>query len=122
MFHLAEHLPMHMVVELIDLSARTLRPGGLLIVETPNPENLVVGSSTFYIDPGHIRPLNPKFLAFLIGARGFVDVDVRFKHPDPAIGPPDDDAPWAADLLPVLEAVNQRLFGGRDFAVVARRG
>ncbi len=121
-FHVAEHLPTEMIEELIDLSARSLCPGGLLILETPNPENLVVGSSTFYIDPSHIRPLNPKFLAFLVETKGFVDVDVRFKHPDPALRLPDNDAPWAADLLPLLQAVNQRLFGERDFAIVARRG
>jgi 2-polyprenyl-3-methyl-5-hydroxy-6-metoxy-1,4-benzoquinol methylase len=121
-FHVVEHLPTDMIVELIDLSAQTLRPGGLLMLETPNPENLVVGSSTFYIDPSHLRPLNPKFLAYLVAARGFVDVDVRFKHPDPALRAPAEDAPWAADILPVLDAVNSRLFGARDFAIVARRG
>jgi SAM-dependent methyltransferase len=121
-FHLVEHLPTNMIVELIDLSARALPPGGLLIIETPNPENLVVGSSTFYIDPSHLRPLNPYFLEFLVASRGFVDIDLRFKHPAPALRPPDDDAPWAADLLPVLETVNERLFGGQDFAIVARRG
>jgi SAM-dependent methyltransferase len=121
-FHLVEHLPTGMIVELIDLSARALPPGGLLIIETPNPENLVVGSSTFYIDPSHLRPLNPYFLEFLVASRGFVEVDLRFKHPAPALRPPDDDAPWAADLLPVLETVNERLFGGQDFAIVARRG
>jgi SAM-dependent methyltransferase len=121
-FHLVEHLPTDMTAALIDLSARALHPGGLLIIETPNPENLVVGSSTFYIDPSHVRPLNPYFLEFLVSSRGFVDVDVRFKHPAPALRRPDDDAPWAADLLPILETVNERLFGGQDFAIVARRG
>jgi SAM-dependent methyltransferase len=121
-FQVVEHLPTDMTAELVDLSARALRPGGLLILETQNPENLVVGSSTFYIDPGHIRPLNPKFLEFLVAARGFVDVEVRFKHPDPALQPPDENAPWAADLLPMLQAVNERFYGGRDFAIVARRG
>jgi O-antigen chain-terminating methyltransferase len=39
-------------------------PGGLLILETPNPENLVVGACTFWYDPTHIRPLPPAMMRF----------------------------------------------------------
>ena len=121
-FHVAEHIPIEALVELIDLSIRALRPGGLLILETPNPDSLVVGASTFYIDPTHLRPLNPDFLAFLVGARGLADVEVRYKHPaDDGLQAPDRERPWAVDLLPVLEAVNHRIFGPRDYAVLGRR-
>jgi O-antigen chain-terminating methyltransferase len=118
----AEHLPIEALVELIDLSIRALQPGGLLILETPNPDSLVVGASTFYIDPGHVRPLNPRFLAFLVGARGLADVEVRYKHPaDDGVPVPDRERPWAVDLLPVVEAVNHRIFGPLDYAVLGRR-
>lgn len=121
-FHVAEHLPIEALVELIDLSIRALQPGGLLILETPNPDSLVVGASTFYIDPGHIRPLNPLYLAFLVGARGLADVEVRYKHPaDDGVPAPDRERPWTADLLPVIEAVNHRIFGPLDYAVLGRR-
>ena len=58
-FHVAEHMPIEALVELIDLSIRALRPGGLLILETPNPDSLVVGASTFYIDPNSPAPTEP---------------------------------------------------------------
>jgi O-antigen chain-terminating methyltransferase len=120
--HVAEHLPIEALVELIDLSIRALEPGGLLILETPNPDSLVVGASTFYIDPGHVRPLNPLFLAFLVGARGLADVEVRYKHPaDDGVPAPDLERPWAVDLLPVVEAINHRIFGPLDYAVLGRR-
>jgi 2-polyprenyl-3-methyl-5-hydroxy-6-metoxy-1,4-benzoquinol methylase len=120
--HVAEHLPIEALVELVDLSVRALQPGGLLILETPNPDSLVVGASTFYIDPGHIRPLNPRYLAFLVGARGLADVEVRYKHPaDDGLPVPDRERPWAVDLLPVVEAVNHRIFGPLDYAVLGRR-
>jgi O-antigen chain-terminating methyltransferase len=120
--HVAEHLPIEALVELIDLSIRALEPGGLLILETPNPDSLVVGASTFYIDPGHVRPLNPRFLAFLVGVRGLADVEVRYKHPaDDGVPAPDRERPWAVDLLPVVEAINHRIFGPLDYAVLGRR-
>lgn len=64
-FHVAEHLPFLSLELLIKESFRILKPGGLLIIETPNPENLSVGASTFYIDPTHQRPIFPEFLIFL---------------------------------------------------------
>ena len=121
-FHVAEHLPIEALVELIDLSVRALKPGGLLVLETPNPDNLIVGASTFYIDPTHVRPLNPDFLAFLVGARGLSDVEVRYKHPvSDGVPTPDRDRPWAADLIAVVEALNHWIFGAGDYAVLGRR-
>lgn len=65
-FHLVEHIPFEQLKKLIKEALRVLRPGGLLILETPNPENLVVGTSSFYDDPSHVRPLSPKLLGFLV--------------------------------------------------------
>lgn len=70
-FHLVEHIPFDAVSELISQSLRALRPGGLLIMETPNSENLVVGASTFYSDPSHLRPLPPTLLSFATEHAGF---------------------------------------------------
>ena len=70
-FHLVEHIPFDMVRELIAEALRVLQPGGLLILETPNPENLVVGASSFYMDPSHLRPIPPPLLAFAAEHAGF---------------------------------------------------
>ena len=122
-FHLVENVPIDRVIELIDLSVRALQPGGLLILETPNPENLVVGASSFYVDPSHVRPLPPGLLAFLVEARGLADVETRFLHPNAAsnLRPPRDTEPWSGDLAPLVEAINARLYGPQDYAVIGRR-
>lgn len=56
-FHVLEHLPFDKIIEFFQQSRRVLIPGGLLIAETPNPENLHVVTSNFYLDPTHIRPI-----------------------------------------------------------------
>jgi O-antigen chain-terminating methyltransferase len=56
-FHIAEHLPFELLLDIIKKAYRTLLPGGFLILETPNPENALVGSMNFYMDPTH-RELN----------------------------------------------------------------
>lgn len=71
-FHIAEHLPFEALQELVAQAHRVLRPGGLLILETPNAENISVGTLSFHMDPTHIRPLPPGLLSFLPRYHGFV--------------------------------------------------
>ncbi len=56
-FHVLEHLTFDKIIEFFKESQRVLIPGGVLIAETPNPENLFVITSNFYLDHTHIRPI-----------------------------------------------------------------
>jgi len=71
-FHLVEHLPFNEVRTLVREALRVLKPGGLLILETPNPENLLVSSSDFYLDPSHERPMPSGLLGFVVEHAGFL--------------------------------------------------
>jgi ubiquinone/menaquinone biosynthesis C-methylase UbiE len=70
-FHLVEHIPFERLRELVTQAHRILQPGGLLILETPNVENVQVGTSLFYMDPSHLRPVPPLLLAFVAEFSGF---------------------------------------------------
>ena len=69
--HLVEHLPAAAVSELVSLASEKLAEGGVLILETPNPESLVAGSVNFHRDLTHLRPIHPDTLAFLCESAGF---------------------------------------------------
>ncbi len=71
-FHVVEHMPFEDVRSLVREALRVLQPGGLLILETPNPENLVVGTSSFYLDPSHLRPIPTELLSFVVEHAGFL--------------------------------------------------
>lgn len=75
--HLVEHLPFESMICMIDEALRVLRVGGMLILETPNPENLRVASLTFYIDPTHRNPIPPEALSWLVQARGYKNVSLE---------------------------------------------
>jgi 2-polyprenyl-3-methyl-5-hydroxy-6-metoxy-1,4-benzoquinol methylase len=118
----AESVGIEELIAMLDLAVRAIEPGGLVIVETPNPENLVVGASSFYLDPRHRRPIPPELLAFVVGSRGFTDVEVRFSEPpDPSVPGPADDAPWSSDVKRLYDLVTARFSSARDYAVLARR-
>lgn len=70
-FHLVEHLPVDYLINLIGECNRVLDDSGILIFETPNPENVSVGTWTFYLDPTHQKPLPPILLEFLVQQAGF---------------------------------------------------
>ncbi|WP_227367876.1 class I SAM-dependent methyltransferase [Halomonas sp. M20] len=110
-FHIAEHLPFDVLYALVDEAQRVLAPGGVLILETPNPENILVGSHTFYHDPTHLNPLTPTAMSFLLTYHGFAEVEVRRFNPYPEKAKvPGND--------PLTERVNGHLCGPQDFAVV----
>lgn len=74
-FHIIEHLPFEVLMALFKESFRVLKKGGMIIFETPNPRNILVGSSDFYLDPTHIKPIHPETLKFLVTQTGFFNVN-----------------------------------------------
>jgi O-antigen chain-terminating methyltransferase len=79
-FHIIEHLPIEDLMSLLDEIVRILRPGGVVIFETPNPENVLVGSNYFYFDPTHRNPLPSLLMKFLLDARGLHRIEVTNLH------------------------------------------
>lgn len=108
-FHLVEHLPFDEVQCLIAEARRVLLPGGLLIMETPNPENLIVGTSSFYLDPSHIKPIPPLLLDFMVEYAAFPrHTVVRLQGAD------SDQGEQALGLRNVFEKVSA------DYGIVAQ--
>jgi O-antigen chain-terminating methyltransferase len=123
-FHVLEHLPLPVLLAFLDETTRVLRPGGLAIFETPNPENIVVGSCNFYIDPTHQKPLFPGTIQFLVEQRGLVRVELlrlsAGRCADPVRLLPDSHA-LAPYLNPVLETFKMRFFAPPDLGIIGRK-
>jgi O-antigen chain-terminating methyltransferase len=111
-FHVVEHLPFGTLVDFLDEALRVLIPGGLLILETPNPETMRVGATTFYSDPTHRNPLMPELLRFIVQHRGFAEVEILRLHPF---------AEGLREPTADVAVLNELLFGPQDFAIVGRR-
>lgn len=123
-FHVVEHLSLDTLVQLIDAALVALKPGGLIIFETPNPTNINVGAASFYLDPTHIKPLHPQFCEFLVLSRGFAEAEVRFLHPEdtPRLTPADLTIDDPARAQTLVDRINWAMFGPLDYAIVARKG
>lgn len=107
-FHIVEHIPFNILLRVFTDAHRVLAKDGFVIFETPNPENVVVASDTFHMDPSHLHPLPPALLAFTLETCGFRNIEIKRLHPDEQMK--------SAENLP--ETVKTRLFGPRDYAVI----
>ena len=111
-FHIIEHLPFETLIALFDAALAALRDDGLILFETPNAENLVVGACNFYTDPTHQRPIVPVVAEFIARQRGFAKAEiVRVNaYPDDHLLPERDET---------ARRLNRLLYGPQDYAVLA---
>lgn len=107
-----EHLPLSRIPELIRLAAEVLRPGGTLVIETPNPECLAIFATHFYLDPTHVRPVPASLLAFYLEESGFGQITVEYVNPASETMP-------SVSQLP--EDFRRAFFGGLDYSITGRR-
>lgn len=113
-FHLAEHIPFESLLTLMAEAQRCLVKGGVLLLETPNPESLFVGAYTFHYDPSHLKPLPPAIVQFSALFKGFERADIMRMQPELT-----EQQIKAATKNETLQGALQRLYGPRDYALVA---
>lgn len=114
LFHVVEHLPTETMVRMLLEARRVLIPGGLLIVETPNPDNLLVASSSFHLDPTHRRPIPLPLLRVIVEFAKFHVVETLALQPDDAMREAALAEAWPATLTRLLA-------GPRDSGIVATK-
>lgn len=113
-FHIIEHLPFEKLIELFDAALCALCKNGIIIFETPNPENLKVGSCNFYFDPTHLNPIVPQVAEFMAKHSGFAHAEILRLHPYP------DEFLLKGDS-PLEKLINKEFYGPQDYAVIGRK-
>jgi len=119
-----EHFSAQEVVDFVALAADKLRPGGRVFVETVNPQSLYVFAHALFLDPTHMRPVHPAYLAFLFREAGFATVDIEWRSPPPAddvLEPAPEGTPGAPVHNENVRRLNELLFAPQDYLIVATR-
>ena len=111
-FHFIEHLEFEDRIKFIDETIRVLKTGGIAIFETPNPENILVGSHNFYFDPTHMNPLPSKMMKFMAESRGLSRIEIIPLHPY------DDEYKIKTDNSELAKRFNDYLYGPQDYALI----
>jgi O-antigen chain-terminating methyltransferase len=127
MSQVVEHLAPATIPDLMTHVARVLAPGGVAVVETPNPATFATHVHSFWRDPTHIRPVPEAALSFAARSAGLVVEEVlyssplpdeeRLKHLPGVLADPEVQA--VADAFnAAVDRLNQVLFGFQDYALV----
>lgn len=112
-FHLFEHLPFDVTLRLLKEIVRVVRPGGVALIETPNPHNILVGACNFYNDPTHLRPIPSELLSFAAEYCGLTNTSVLFLHEA-------DESHRVNERGGILEhRFNGLFYGPQDYALIA---
>lgn len=109
---IVEHIDPARLPEMIRLCAASLRRGGVLAMETPNPDCLAIFATYFYLDPTHTRPVPRQLLEFYMEEAGIGAIEVH------ELSPAAESIPEIAELP---ESFRKRFFGGLDYAIVGRK-
>jgi 2-polyprenyl-3-methyl-5-hydroxy-6-metoxy-1,4-benzoquinol methylase len=109
---LVEHIDPARLPEMIRLCARSLRRGGVIVIETPNPDCLAIFATYFYLDPTHTRPAPHTLMRFYLEEAGFGQIAVH------ELSPAVESIPEIAELP---ESFRKRFFGGLDYAITGHR-
>jgi len=109
---MVEHLPPERLPEFIRLCARALSRGGVIAIETPNPECLAIFATHFYLDPTHQRPVPHPLLAFYLQEFGVGEMELHRLSP-------------AVEEMPALSSLpddfRNGFFGALDYAVIGKK-
>lgn len=121
-FHVVEHLGFDNLLEFLKEAHRVLDDGGAILLETPNPANLIVGACTFYLDPTHERPIPSVLLSFAAEYSGFesvvvVPVNRGALQRDLELMP--IELAGATVINKVVSTIDDNLMQAPDYAVIA---
>jgi SAM-dependent methyltransferase len=119
-----EHLPAPGYIRLLRLACRKLRPGGVLVLETPDPACLATLSQSFFLDPTHAQPIPAGQLQFFMEEAGFARISIRHVSPvqpllpELPLWPESDASPAAQNWNRAARRFNEKYFGYQDYALI----
>jgi SAM-dependent methyltransferase len=114
-FHVLEHCPFEYCLNLVYQIARTLKPGGVLLIETPHAGNLLMAAEQFWMDPTHNRPIPLPLMEFVFEYCG-IGVIHRFE-----VNPRAESEHLPFRELELANRLDMLLYGPQDYAMMGRR-
>jgi len=120
-----EYLPVHLQLEFISLCSRKLKPGGLVVIETTNPESSPGFGRTSYLDPTHIRAVPPELLKSALETNCFQDIKICVLAPvEVCLAPVTQSGDFRNDTersSRILNGASNSLVRSQAYAAVGRR-
>ena len=114
--HVIEHLEFSYLYEMVGEIKRVLKENGIILFETPNPDNVTVATKNFYTDPTHLRLVPASLLSFIVQDHGFSSTHLWGVNETPQIEKSTciyDVLGGASPDYAILGLVNRNTFEGK---------
>jgi len=121
LLQVVEHLTTQGVIDLVAIAKHKLRKGGMILVETVNPQSLYTFAHSFYLDPTHGNPVHPAYLTFLFEQARWREVEIMWRSPPPSDDVLEVEEGISETAAANIKRLNQLLFAPQDYALVAYR-
>ena len=121
--HVIEHLEFSYLYEMVGEIKRVLKENGIILFETPNPDNVTVATKNFYTDPTHLRLIPYSLLSFVIKDHGFSVTHKWGVNESPHVEKSTciyDVIGGASPDYTIFGLVNQNAFGGKVENVLSK--
>jgi 2-polyprenyl-3-methyl-5-hydroxy-6-metoxy-1,4-benzoquinol methylase len=120
-----EFLPAHAQMELISLSSMKIKPGGVLVIETTNPDSRRGHGRVSGLDPTHLLAVPPELMKSALETNYFENVKIMVLAPVEArlaqVVATADSVNSPKQSVNVLPEVGNRLAVSPVYAVTGRR-
>lgn len=115
-----EHMKTEVLIKLVNTAFEQLKSGGIVVLETLNPQCLMIYAECLYLDPTHSTPVHPETVKFFMQKAGFEDIEIKYLSPTDKsyLLPHFADHPEADRSI---DMINHLLFGNREYAIIARK-
>ncbi|MEG0615696.1 MAG: SAM-dependent methyltransferase, partial [Oscillospiraceae bacterium] len=115
-----EHLTTNQLIELLKLAHKKLQDGGKILLETLNPQCLMIYAECFYLDPSHTKPVHPLAVQFIAECQGFSSNEILYMTPsDQRLIIP--NIPEKPEFDEPVNTINNLIFGNREYALIATK-
>ena len=118
-----EHLQPYELTKFISLAYKKIDIDGVIILETLNPQSLIIFSSSYYKDLTHIQPLHPATIQFLLKSVGFVDCKIEYSSyiKDKGKLKKLEESESNQTINENIDTLNNLLFGPQDYAAIGTK-
>jgi SAM-dependent methyltransferase len=120
-----EFLPLHLQVELISLCSRKIKPGGVVVIETANPDSRRGFGRASCVDATHLRAVPSEMMKSALESNCFRDVKISVLAPvEGTLTPaskPSDFVDGTQRRAEVLLGASNRLMDSPAYAAVGWR-
>ncbi len=118
-----EHLDPAYLARFVKLAFKKMSKDSYIVLETINPQSLIVFAASYHNDLTHIQPIHPAALQFMCKTAGFQDCNVVYSAPVPEkdllVKLPED--PQNAIFNDNVDKLNHLLYGPQNYAIVGKK-